>query len=265
MTTETEIANQALGVISARGTIVSMDERSKEASAVRTYYADTRDALLRAAPWNCARRTAYLTLLKALPGTPENPGPGSPTWLPSYPPPPWLYSYYLPDDCVKFRFVIPQVQGGAVGGTQIFSVPSWVPPPINATQAQKFVVGTDFNEAGNEITTISTNQTQAIGVYNRRVTNPDLWDSSFKQAMIDSLACRLAMNVTGDRATADRTERLAKGVMGTILAARTADGNEGLTVDDHTPDWLLVRGYARQWTNTGVSGFLWDTPSFLVG
>lgn len=263
MASEVDIANQALGTINARATIVSFDERSSEARAVRLYYNDTRDALLRAAPWNCARREAYLTLFKALPGTPENPTAGSPTWLPSYPPPPWLYSYYLPDDCVKMRYVVPQVQSGGITGTPIFSVPSYVPVPLYNTQAQKFIVGVDFTDAGNEVVAVSTNQSQAIGVYNRRVTNPDIWDSSFRQAMIDALASRLAIPVTGDKGMGDRAERLAKGVMGSILAARTADGNEGLTVDDHTPDWLRVRGYANAWTGMSYAG-LWDTPSFLV-
>ena len=263
MTSEVDIANQALGTINARATIVSFDERSSEARSVRLYYNDTRDALLRAAPWNCARRTAYLSLMKALPGTPENPSAGSATWLPSYPPPPWLYSYFEPEDCVKFRFVMPQVQSGGITGTPIFSVPSYVPAPLYSVQAQKFIVGIDFTDAGNEVKTISTNQSQAIGIYNRRVTNPDIWDPSFKQAMIDALAARLAIPITGDKAMANRAESLAKGVMGSILAARTADGNEGLTVDDHVPDWLQVRGYARAWTGAGYAG-VWDTPSFLV-
>lgn len=263
MPSPVDIVNQALGQIGARATIASFDERSNEARAARLYYADTLDALLRAAPWNCCRRTDYLTLLKAAPGTPENPTSGPGYWTPAMPPPPWLYSYLLPSDCVKFRFVMPQVQQGDLTGTPIFSVPSFVPAPVYATQAQKFILGTDFDDGGNEVTTISTNQQQAIGVWNRRVENPGLWDSSFKQALIDSLAVRLAIPVTGDRAIAQMMKGWATSAIGTINTARANDGNEGLTEDNHTPDWLQVRGYARNWTTTDSLGF-WDTPSFLV-
>jgi hypothetical protein len=263
MASPVDIANQALGQIGARATIASFDERGTEARAVRTYYSDTLDSLLRAAPWNFCRRTAYLTLLKALPGTPENPSAGTPNWIPAYPPPPWLYSYLLPAGCVRFRFVLPQVQNGGIAGTPIFSVPSYVPAPITAAQAQRFVVGTDFDNAGNEVTTISTNQNQALGVWNHRIENVDLWDASFKQAMIDSLAVRLAVPVSGDKQSAQMLKAWASSAMGSINVARANDGNEGLTRDDHVPDWLLVRGVAGAWTGTDARGF-WDTPSFLV-
>lgn len=263
MASEVDIANQALGQISARATIASFDERSSEARSVRLYYADTLTALLRAAPWNFCRREDYLTLLKAAPGTPENTDPGPGYWTPAMPPAPWLYSYLMPSDCVKFRFVLPQAQFGSVSGTPIFSVPSFVPAPAYAGRAQKFIVGTDFDLANNEVTTISTMQGTAIGVWNRRVTNPDLWDSSFKQAMIDSLAVRLALPVTGDRNLAQLIKSWASSAMGSINTARANDGNEGLTTDDHIPDWLRVRGYAGSWTAPDRSGF-WDTPAFLA-
>jgi hypothetical protein len=258
-----DVANEALGQISARGTIASFDERSTEAKSVRTYYASTLDALLRAAPWNFCRKVDYLTLLKAAPGTPENTTSTSTVWTPAMPPPPWLYSYLLPTDCVKFRFVLPQISLGPLTGTPIFSVPNYVPAPVYQAQAQRFVVGTDVDLAGNQCTTISTNQPAALGVWNNRITNPDLWDSSFHQAMIDCLAVRLALPVTGDRALAGMLKTWSSSAMGSINVARANDGNEGLTEDNHIPDWLRVRGLAGDWTTRGATGF-WDNPSFLV-
>jgi hypothetical protein len=266
MTTETEIINQALGSIAARGSITNLGEKSAEARTALLYYADTRDALIRAAPWNFCRKTAYLTLFKSAPGTPTGPTVSSYQWLPSYPPPPWLYSYYYPPDCLRLRYVLPQQPVGNVDGsaTPIFSVPAWVPQPIIGQQAQRFMVGTDLNSSNQELTTISCNVFAAIAVYNRRVSNVELWDPSFKQAMIDALAARICMSITGDKGLANLANQLSKGVMGTILAARTADGNEGLTIDDHIPGWLQVRGIAQQWT-TGWVGPVWDNPSFLIG
>lgn len=264
-TTEIEIVNQALGTISARAKIASMDEHSTEAEAAKLYYADTRDALLRACPWNFARRVDYLTLFRAAPGTPENPSPSPGYWTPNMPPPGFLYSYYYPADCVKFRSVIPQMNvGGPAGSTPIFSVPSYIPVPVIGPNAVRFVVGTSFNDAGNELTVINTNQQMAVGVWVRRVTNVALWDPAFRQAMVDALACRLGMAITGSIEVSNRCEQLAKGVLGTITAARVADGNEGTERNDHIPDWIQVRGYARDVATYGASGLFWDTPSFLM-
>ena len=265
MTSPVDIANQALGQISARATIAAFDERSTEARTVRTYYQDTLDALIRAAPWNFCRRTDYLTLLKAAPGTPENPDAGPGYWTPDQPPPPWLYSYYLPDDCLKFRLVMPQISQTTGGSsTPIFPVVTGMPTALWLGQgAQKFIVGTDNAPSGNRVTTISTNQPQALGVWNRRENNPDLWDASFKQAMIDSLAVRIAMPITGDKSLAGMIKGWASSAIGSINTARANDGNEGLTVDNHVPEWLLVRGFAADWANPGYGDF-WDTPAFLV-
>lgn len=262
-TTEVELANQALGTISARGRIVTLNERSEEAETVNLYFNDTRDALLRAAPWNFARRVDYLSLFRAAPGTPENPSPGDGYWHPDQPPPGFLYDYYYPADCVKFRAVIPQINSGSGLTPPLFSVPSWTTVPLANTPVVRFLVGTAFNDAEQEITVISTNQRLAVGVWIRRVTNVSLWDPSFKQAFIDALACRIAMPITGNKDVANRCEQLAKGVMGTITAARVADGNEGTTRDDHIPDWLVARGVAQQ-AGYGVAGAFWETPTWLA-
>ena len=111
---------------------------------------------------------------------------------------------------------------------------------------------------------IATNQPQALGVWNRRIVNPDLWDPSFRQAFIDALAARVAIPISGDRALATMAKSWASGAMGTIATARANDGNEGLTVDDHVPDWLRVRGYGAAWSTPGNLAGFWDTPSFLV-
>lgn len=261
---EIDIANQVLGQIGARAQIAAFSENSNEARQLRTYYADTVDALLRAAPWNFCTRIDYLTLMKAAPGTPENPSEGTPTWLPSYPPPPWLYSYFYPTNCVKFRSVIPQLPVGQITGTPIFSVATYVPVPAAGGRAAPFKVYTDLEpQSQNQTTAIATNQSQAMGVWNERIENVALWDPSFKQAVIDSLAARVAIPITGDRALASLVKGWAQGVMGTINTARANDGNEGLTVDNHIPDWLRVRGYAGDWATTNFEDG-WYTPSFLM-
>lgn len=100
---------------------------------------------------------------------------------------------------------------------------------------------------------ILTNQENAICCYIRRVTDPNQWDSQFQQAMIAALASRLAIALTGSIQIANQQISLANSF---IQAARATDGNEGLTVNDVTPDWLRVRGidypYDYGWTPNNV-------------
>lgn len=87
---------------------------------------------------------------------------------------------------------------------------------------------------------ILTNQEQAVAAYIKQITDPNLMDPQLIQAWIAYLGARLAMQLTGDTATANAQIMAANGF---ILQARTSDGNEGLTVQNSTPDWIRIRGY----------------------
>lgn len=262
MTTATEIVNRALSATGTRSTVANLGEKSNEAAQARLLYEPTRKALLRAAHWNFARRTAYLSLLKAAPGTPENTASAT-SWSPLYPAPPWLYSYAYPDDCLQLRFVQPQLQVGSgySPGPGFYGSASLASPSIGAL-GQRFQVATDTDQGGNRITVILSDASDAIAVYTCDVDNPGLWDGLFQEAMVDALAARLVMALTGDK-TLFRLR--AQAAMGSIEQARAADGNEGLTIQDHVPDWLRARGYAGDYT-TPAEGFYggWITPSFLL-
>ena len=71
--TPTTISNQALSSIGNRSTIASLTEQSNEAIQANMWFNNTRDELLRMAPWDCAFNYNTLTLITATPGTPENP------------------------------------------------------------------------------------------------------------------------------------------------------------------------------------------------
>lgn len=83
MTVDADIGNRALSRLGTRATISSLTENSAEARAINTWFAPTRDAILRARNWNFAKVTAAL----ALSGT-------APTR--------WTYSYAFPSDCLRF-------------------------------------------------------------------------------------------------------------------------------------------------------------------
>jgi len=262
MTTRTDIVNRALAAISAQADIVNSAENSKEAVAARLLYDPTRQQLLRAAHWNFARKTATLTLLKAAPGTPENPSAtGVAAWTPDFPSPPWLYEYLVPADCQQLRFIVPSIAfagagGGMSGGGNVNVAAS----AVGAMLPQKFVLASDTNQQGQQVNVVLSNQPQAIAVYTADVINENLWDSCFQEAMVFGLASRFAMTIAGDKSLARMVSQQA---MMAVNAARVTDGNEGLTSGDSLPDWLRVRGYAGDWSGGSYTSG-WVTPGFLL-
>lgn len=88
---------------------------------------------------------------------------------------------------------------------------------------------------------ILTNQEFATLSYTQQVTDPNLFDPSFRNALYDAGAGVLVMALKGDKGFANQ---LLEKANRTIFLARANDGNEGLTINDVTPDWIRVRGWA---------------------
>lgn len=239
MTADVDIVNRALLAIGTRTTVSSINEISNEAFNANIVYASTRDELLRMAPWDCAFNFDNLSLLKAAPGTPENQTSGTNVWSKSIPPPPWAYEYAYPTDCLRACYIVPQFSTGFSGGVPITTavtggVPTfWNGPPV------RFKIGIDQDSQGNDMRVLWTNQEQAILAYVKQVLNPDVWDPLFTRAFVEVLAARLVIGLTGDKALANSKLGEANN---TIIIARAGDGNEGLTINDVTPDWIRVRG-----------------------
>jgi len=105
--------------------------------------------------------------------------------------------------------------------------------------------------------TILTNQEFATMAYCRQVTDPNVMDSLFQEAWISVLGAGLAMALTGDKSLANMAIGSANHK---LLEARKVDGNEGLTINDVTPDWIRIRGIASQGYVSGPwSGFDWGS------
>lgn len=96
---------------------------------------------------------------------------------------------------------------------------------------------------------ILTNQEFAILAYVQQVTDPNLFDPLFRTALYSALGAATCQALTGDKKLLDGLIRL---VNQKIELARSIDGNEGLTVNDVTPDWIRIRGI--NWTDGYVSG-----------
>lgn len=87
---------------------------------------------------------------------------------------------------------------------------------------------------------ILTNQEFATLCYNKQVIDPNLMDPLFIDAWTMILASRLAIAVTGNMPLANMMVGTANNY---IIEARKADGNEGTTVNNVTPDWIRGRGF----------------------
>lgn len=239
-----DICKMALSDSDTRASITAINDGSPEANSCQLYYNYVRDQALRAARWNFAKRTIDLTVWKALPGTPKATASATTTglWSRAFPPPPWLYSYVIPTDYLYARRVIGQ--GSSIG----LPIPP-IYPYTNTTVTQWFpgarfeIANDQFNTAGALLTTpvkvINTDQENALFDYTCAANDETLWDSLFVQTMVSALSARLSVAVSGDRALAQLRTEQANGI---IMQARVASANEELTVLDHVPDWLRIRG-----------------------
>lgn len=354
MTDNTSLVNLALQSYGDRTTITAAQlaaGSNNQAKQANLTFENTRDSLLRMAPWDCAMKTANLNYITSIPGTPENTSAATNLWAPGQPRPPWAYEYQYPVDCLRACWIIPGNNTGYAGGVPITTAvtggapTTWLGAPIRfkigidsfrpVTAAAVVAGGTGY-AVGDQITlaagastsapigapvvlnvltapagvvatvsiapqvidsspaaggsyfgiqsgtiaqgsttgsgtgatftltqgaasdqrVILTNQEFATLVYVRQVTDPNVWDPLFQDAFLNALGGDLCLALTGDKALAKicyaRTNQ-------SIAEARKADGNEGLTVNDVTPDYIRTRGIS--WTdglNSGpYDGFDW--------
>lgn len=355
MVTKTDIINLALQSFGSRTTVTDAEvlaNSTNEAKQANLTWDNTRDTLLRLAPWDCGLRVANLTYITSMPGTPENSSPTTQLWQPGQPAPGWLYEYQYPADCLRACWLNPVNPTGISDGVPIFPVATGVTPIFNAGPPVRFKVQTDdfyactaaalvsggTGHAAQDIITLEsaatgdvpfgapaqirvltvngsgviltfeivpsvigetavagsyftrqtgtqtqasttgsgtgasftltfattktpqrvilTNQEFANLAYVRQVTNPNIWDPMFQDAMANVLGADIVVALAGDKQLANLCIAKANN---TIREARAADGNEGLTINDVTPDWIATRG----WLSPG--GAAGPFPSFNWG
>lgn len=102
---------------------------------------------------------------------------------------------------------------------------------------------------------VLTNQEFATLVYVQDVLDPNIMDDMFQEAYAKILGAEVTIPLTGDKKLANGAIQEANRM---IDHARQADGNEGLTVNDVTPDWIRIRGVDFPEPYSGpYSGFDW--------
>lgn len=137
--------------------------------------------------------------------------------------------------------------GGTVTGVSIFLSGSYSTSPTNPVAqgaSSGGGTGATFNltlSSAVDRKVILSNQEFAILAYIRNTVaaEPDIWDSQLTEAVIHRLGARLVYALTGDKALANERTKHANDL---IIAARNSDGNEGITINDVTPDWIRGRG-----------------------
>src|SRR5580704_1186717 len=136
--------------------------------------------------------------------------------------------------------VINQVQGEAtpIGGSY-FSIQS---NPVSQQFSSGNGSGATFNltfgsQAPQRV--ILTQTGPAILCYNTQITDPNVMDQMFIDAWAGILGARLVPALQGDKSMIQVGVKISNDL---IMEARKADGNEGLTVNDVTPDFICQRG-----------------------
>jgi len=239
MTTLTDIVNRALQVVGTRTTVTDSElatNSTNEAIQANLCLIPIRRQLLRMAPWDCGLKTANLTYISSVPGTPENTSPATTLWTPGQPTPPWAYEYQYPVDCLRACWIIPATQTGYAGGIPITTA------------------GLAFGTAAKQ-RVILTNQEFATLVYVSDVDDPNVFDDLFIEAYVRIVGATIANALSGDKKIIKMAIDEANIAIG---QARAVDANEGPTINDVTPDWIRIRGidFGTQYSGP-YTGFDW--------
>lgn len=216
MTSEVEICNLALSEIRA-GSINSLDEASLAAQQCKLKYAFARDMLLRDAPWQFAHK------LVALAETTDE--------LFN-----WARVYQYPSDCLQINRLVLNIREVESGGELVASrlrVQGFPIPDLNDQVKYEL-----FNIDDNRV--IAANEKELRADYRARISDPNLFDSQFTQALVYLLSSQLAIPIAGgDVGRQLRSDNLAI-YQQYLEAALASDLNE-----QHTPvsdsDFITVR------------------------
>ena len=172
MASEVEICKVALSHIRAKS-INSLTEASREAQECKLHYPIARDFVLRDNWWNFAKKVAPLALLVDEPKL-------------------WAYAYQYPSDCLNMRMVTvdnifkDQTTDGLANR---FRFQDFIPQPERGLPYEILtlngvkIIGNDFQDA--------------FGYYTAKVTDPNLFDVQFTDALSFLLASRLAIPLVG--------------------------------------------------------------------
>lgn len=192
--------NMALNAAASKGLVSDTAEQSREADLCRLWYDRVRRKVLKAASWPCAKKHARLGLL-AERGL-------NASWTSADPDPTFVYQYAEPADSLA---------------------------PRNLSDFSRFSRGVREDQR-----TINCNQKDALLHYVTDQEDVNLWDEALTMVIVDTLAARISMSLTGKTFLYDR---LARQAMDTIIMMQTELANEADNYFEESPSWHVARGY----------------------
>jgi len=101
-----------------------------------------------------------------------------------------------------------------------------------------YQIGYTADSNGNPLQVVLTDQQNAGANYTVNQQNPQSWDALFTAAFVASLAAYLVPALSLDKQLMSAQIAIAERA---IASAQSEDGNEGITVMDNIPDWILAR------------------------
>lgn len=216
-----DLCNQALSLAGTRSNIQSIDEDSEEAGQCKTWFEPTRDSLLRKGIYAFGRYTLALGELSAGFTLPQN----------------WAYCYAVPSDCIRILTLT----------RRMIDINSMIPIFSNNMDPQlvidALVPGERYELSALEDqsqTIIYTNIKPAYLTYCRRITNVNLFDQGFQDALVMVLASRICYPLT---AKSVRSRELAASAKQYIDEAEAESANEqqDTNFNDFIPDYIADR------------------------
>lgn len=277
--TPESVVNEAFDAAALDFTIGDLNEGTRPAQVAMRKYSTCMKQLLRTAHWGFSRKQSFLQLVADASGNTPNVG----TLVPG----PFTYSYNMPSDCLKVRYIPARYwnNSGQVPTGNIVPQDSSAPlltnmtaPPLTTQRIipTRFLVTTDVNNlpdgAANDIPAISpvgqtlilTNQQDAVGVYTFEANWPNLWDELFRNAMVAFLASEIVLPLAADKkfgmTMRERNIAIAKEK---IREARATSANEAWNDSTQAVDWMRVRASGGFSSAYGWGGGI--GPGYLFG
>lgn len=227
---------------------INPSDGSTQANACSTLFSFVFEQFARTAQWSCLNKQISLTLIQAAQGTPENP---TGTSLP-IPQQPYLYAYLYPSDCLLVREILPPVTTTSGGATPLTTINNSVTPWVGGQYAIPYEVAYTTDANGNPLQVVLTNQEQAVANYTVNQQNPQSWDALFTSGFCASLAAYLVPALSLDKTLMQMQISIANRIMTT---AKSQDGNEAVTVQDHIPDWIRARQGSGGYLYGGLNNY----------
>lgn len=197
-----DVYNQALSAIGTKSKFATIADAGVEIETCNLWFQPVRDLVLSAAPWSAAKATAKLVVAVERDTAAD--------WVATDPPPGWLFSYTLPADIARPRYL---------------------------SQFGRFELGV----SSANVKQLFTNEEDAILIYTKRQTDTTLWDHDLTMAIIYALAAHMCMKLTGKH---ERGKILEERANEFIMNARLNDANSQDVMVDTIVPWHAARGAA---------------------